>query len=828
VPVAFAGVPAKTYYWKVMVWDNGQDSSQWSGIASWQAGLSGPADWKGASWIGYADLPDSGRRMPMKGDKRSGPERDTLPLFRKAFTLRKPLRRGTAFICGLGHFEMSLNGRKVGDHFLDPGWTRYDRQALYVPLDITGQLHKGVNVIGVMLGNGFYYVPWERYHKLTVAFGYPKMIARIMLEYADGSVEDIVSDTSWQTASGPILFSSIYGGEDYDARKERRGWNMPGGDDKGWRASVVVTGPEAIRAQAEEPLKVFDHFLPRKVTLLKGGAWIYDLGQNASGIPQVRVSGRKGQTIRIIPAELVNTDGTADQKATGNPCYFEYTLKGEGVEVWQPRFSYYGFRYLQVEGAVPEGRGNASGLPVIIGLKGLHTRNAAERVGSFSCSNVLFRRTDTLIDWAIRSNMASVFTDCPHREKLGWLEEAHLMGSSVRYNYDIASIYRKIIHDMMDAQTDDGLVPEIAPEFVQFYEPFRDSPEWASSCVLVPWYLYQWYGDRETLAESYPMMQRYMAYLEKKAKDHILYQGLGDWYDIGPAHPGVSQLTPKGVTATAIYYYDLSILEKMARLLGKEEEAGQYAQLAMAVKGAFVGQFLDRQTMQVASGSQTANAMAVYMGLIDSADREAVVANIVKDLRNRNNSLTAGDIGYRYLLKVLEEEGRSDVIFDMNNRSDVPGYGYQLAHGATALTESWQAFPSVSNNHFMLGHIMEWFYAGLAGIKAADTDIAFHDIVLRPALVGDIRWARGEYRSPYGMIASFWNREGGVFDWRVRIPVNTMARVYLPAESSDVVTEGGRALTGRKDIRVIGYEKGAFVLRVGSGSYRFKRAAVSR
>ena len=817
--------PARTYYWKVMVWDNRQDSSSWSRPAVWQTGLLTASDWKGARWIAYAALPDSARVLPgpsIKGVKKTGPFRDTLPLFRKEFTVGKPLRKATAFICGLGQFEMSLNGQKVGDHFLDPGWTNYEKKALYVPFDITAQLQQGLNTIGVMLGNGFYYVPRERYHKLTVAYGYPKMIARILLEYEDGSEENIVSDPSWKTAPGPILFTSIYGGEDYDARREQKGWDAPHFNDLGWKTAVLVEGPGMLYAQTEEPIKVFENFLPRRSTRLRSDTWIYDLGQNASGIPQIQIKGERGRTVRIIPAELMNEDSTANQKATGKPYYLEYTLKGEGVEDWQPRFTYYGFRYVQVEGAVPQGVPNPDGLPVVILLKGLHTRNAAERVGKFTCSNDLFNRTDTLIDWAIQSNMVSVFTDCPHREKLGWLEEAHLMGNSVHYNYDIATIGRKIVHDMMEAQTPDGLIPEIAPEFVQFDEPFRDSPEWGSSGIIVPWYLYRWYGDRATLEESFPMMQRYLAYLEKVAKDHILYEGLGDWYDIGPAHPGVSQLTPKGLTATAIYYYDLGIVSRIADLLGRPEDKLRYGQLAATVRSAFNDKFFNRQTKQYGTGSQAANAMAVYMGLVEPADKDSVVANIVKDLRSRNNGLTAGDIGFRYLLKVLDEQGRSDVLFDMNSHSDVPGYGYQLAHGATALTESWQAYPYVSNDHFMLGHIMEWFYDGLAGIRPADSATAFHEIIIHPEPVGDLRWVQADFHSPYGPVTSHWRKWDHNFELTVSIPANTTATIYLPADTGATITENWRALPGREDIRLIGYEKGRAVIKIGSGNYTFR------
>jgi len=812
--------PAKTYYWKVMVWDNHGDSSRWSKMAWWQTGLFTQADWKGARWIGYEEIADPDRILPGSSEKEKGPLRDTLPLLRKKFMVKGPLKKATVFICGLGHFEMWLNWNGVGDHFLDPGWTRYDKEALYVPFDVTGRLKEGANVIGVALGNGFYYIPGERYHKLTVAYGYPKMIARIVLEYADGTAEDVVSDESWKVIAGPTTFSSEYGGEDYDARREQQGWDGPGFADTSWKNAVVVGGPPELHAQQEEPLKLMQIFKPRDKVRLSAGTWVFDMGQNASGVPGIAVKGKAGQTVRIIPGELLRGD-SVDQDATGSPCYFDYTLKG-GVEKWTPKFMYYGFRYLQVEGAVPEGEPNPDGLPVIIGVAGLHTRSALERDGNFSCSNELFRRTDTLIDWAMKSNIASVFTDCPHREKLGWLEQVHLMGSAFRYNYNIVNTYRKTIHDMMEAQTADGLVPEIAPEFTQFSEPFRDSPEWGSSCIIVPWYCYQYYGDKQTLTESYSMMQRYNAYLVTKARGHILYQGLGDWYDLGPGDLGVSQLTPAGLTATAIWYYDLSILSKTARLLGKTADVAGYEALAAAVKKAFNEKFFNRTTHQYGTGSQTANAMAVFAGLVAPADKAAVVGNIVKDLRGRNNALTSGDIGYRYLLKVLADEGRSDMIFEMNSRTDVPGYGYQLAHGATALTESWQALPSVSNNHFMLGHIMEWFYTGLAGIRAAEESAGFREIVLRPEMVGDISWANGDYHSPYGMISSHWKKEGKALDWDISIPVNTKAVIYLPAPTGSVVTEGRRLLQDRKDVVLMHRDGGMLMLRVGSGNYNFR------
>jgi len=642
-----------------------------------------------------------------------------------------------------------------------------------------------------MLGNGFYYIPGERYRKLTGAYGYPKMICRIVIAYADGSTADILSDNSWKTAISPVIFSSIYGGEDYDANLEQPNWNKSFFDDNHWKQAVVTSGPSKLDAQAAGPLKIMQRFTPVKRTALKPGVWVYDLGQNFSGIPSVTVHGKKGDTVRIFPGEIINEDGSINQKASGAPCFYTYILKGTGTETWQPKFSYYGFRYLQVQGAVPAGEEKADQEVVIDNIEGLHIRSAAEAAGSFTSSSQLFNQTYDLINWAIKSNTMSVFTDCPHREKLGWLEQTQLVGSSVQYNFDIASLCRKVIKDMVYAQTADGLIPEIAPEFVQFDEPFRDSPEWGSAAIILPWYNYQWFADKQTLGDAYDMMRRYMAYLKKKSVNHILSQGLGDWYDIGPNHPGVSQLTPMGVTGTATYYYDLTIMTRIARLLNKTADAKEYGQLALDVKKAFNKKFLNDTTKQYATNSQTANAMALFMGLTDPENKQAVADNLVKDIRDHNNALTAGDIGYRYVLRALEDAGRSDVIFDMNNRNDVPGYGYQLAHGATALTESWQAYPYVSNNHFMLGHLMEWLYAGLCGIKQAEGSVGYHKIIIRPQPAGNITMAAATYHSPYGYIKTNWTKANGVFDLQVTIPVNTSAEIYLPGNTQPVKAGSG-------------------------------------
>lgn len=824
---------ARLYFWKVRVWDN-KGNAAWSNIARWQAGLLAAGDWKGAQWIACENMPDSLKIVPAingAGKKELGARRNVLPLMRKAFAIQKEIRQATVFISGLGHFELRLNGKKVGDHVLDPGWTQYDKEAFYVTFDLTKQLVKGNNAMGVMLGNGFYHIPNERYRKLTGSFGYPKMICRLLLQYADGSTENIVSDHTWKTAPGSITFSSIFGGEDYDANLEQAGWESPLFNDQHWKAAIVVSGPPKLRNQMHEPLKVMETFVPQKVSQPQPGFWLYDLGQNFSGIPQISVKGKKGAVVKILPGEILaegngqDAHALVNQKPSGGPSYFLYTLKGQGTETWQARFMYYGFRYLQIEGAVPEGEANPGGLPVVVGLKGLHTRNAAATVGSFSCSNPLFNDIFKLIDWSVKSNMASVLTDCPHREKLGWLEVPHLLGNSIRYNYDIATFYRKIVQDMKLTQNNAGLVPNTAPDWVHFSPDFRDSPEWGSSSILIPWYLYQWYGDREVLKDSYAMMERYAAYLGKKAKNHIVSHGLGEWFDVDSNSKGTgySVNTPQGITGTAIYYHDLQILSKVAALLGKDSEATKYKELGDQVRIAFNKQFFDQEKKQYGTGSQAANAMALYMQLVEPQYRDAVLNNLVSDIRKKNYRLSTGEVGYPYLLHVLETSGRSDVIYAMNNRSDVPGYGYQLAHGATTLMESWQAIKtSLGNNHCMLGHLMGWFYSGLAGIRPAENSLAFKNMLIRPEPVGDLTFAKASHDSPYGKITSNWKIAGSEFNLSVTIPFNTTATVFLPASDKSEVTENGMEVKKNKHIVFIGFKDGKAIYQIPSGQYKFK------
>lgn len=814
-----------TYYWQVRVWDNKGGVSAWSSTARFTTALLNEADWSNAQWIGYEDLEDSMRVVPgvHSPDKKKIPagrvvKRAVVPLFRKEFSADKTIAQALAFVSGLGQYEMTVNGKKAGNGFLAPGWTFYDKRCLYNTYDITSLLTQGKNAVGVMVGNGFYYINRERYFKLLTAYGMPKLLCKIQVTYTDGTQEVIVSGKDWKTAPSPVVYTSIYSGEDYDARLEQEGWDKPGFNDAAWKQALPVTIPKGrLEAEEDYPVAVNNVLPVRTIQQPKPGIQVYDFGQNASGIVELKVKGKKGQSVKLTPAELLLEDGTANQRATGKPYYFSYTLKGDGEEVWRPRFTYYGFRYVQVELA-PDTVNGLTALPQVTGLVLLHTGNSAPVSGSFYCSNPLFNRIDTLIQWAIKSNLQSVATDCPHREKLSWLEQDYLMGGSIQHNFNVYHLYKKLVHDMMDAQTPEGFVPDITPEFVFFDDHafgFRDSPEWGSASVIVPWLLYKWYGDTAILRTAYPMMKKYVDYLKSKSEKNILDYGLGDWYDLGPERPGVAQLTPKAVTATAIYYYDIALLQQIAVLLGNSAEAADYNKQALAVKTSFNSRFFDMNRKVYATGSQTAMAMPLCLGLVKEEYEKAVLDNLVDSIRAGGKKLTAGDIGFHFLVQALHEGGASQLLFEMNNRDDVPGYGYQLKKGATALTESWQALKEVSNNHLMLGHIMEWFYSGLAGINQQPGAVGYKRLEMRPEIVGDITQVKGIYQSVYGPVASEWKKEQNRFWLQVTIPANTTATVYLPADRSSVVTESGKKVNSV-------WKGGRAALKIGSGTYFFE------
>ncbi|MBD1393387.1 family 78 glycoside hydrolase catalytic domain [Mucilaginibacter glaciei] len=766
-------------------------------------------------------------------DEKASPNYSSI-LLRKDFKVKPRLVSAVVCVSGLSAFELTVNGKKVSKNLFSPGWTDYRKTVLYDTYNVTPQLKSGSNALGIILGNGMYNIQPDtlRYVKFINTFGPAKAIAQLRLEYADKTVQWVNTDKTWQVTPGPVTYSNLYGGEDYNANLQPKGWDKPGfKTTTSWRKAIETEGPGGVLkglSCSAPPITAIDTLKPFKITKVNANIFIYDFGQNASMMPSLKVSGPKRSYVRLIPTELLGTDGLADRRSATQdgvrPAWWQYTLAGNGAESWFPKFFYQGARYLQVE-LYPSANG---GLPQIEQLNDVIVHSASTPVGSFKSSNELFNKTYSLVRWAQRSNMMSFMTDCPQREKMGWLEENHLNGPALRYNFDMAPLFRKSMNDMADAQLDNGLVPNIAPEYFIAGSPaltnaFRNSAEWGSSFIIVPWQQYLFSGDISLLERYYSRMKKYLGFLSAAAKDDIIPIGLGDWYDIGPKEPWGSQLTPVSFTGTAVYYYDNWIMYRIAERLNKKEDAIAFKTFSENIKTAFNKTFYNAQTGVYATGSQTCAAMPLFFNIAEPQNRPHLLNALVKDIRSHNNSFTTGEVGYRFLLRALADEGRSDVVFDMNNQADRPGYGYQLKMGATSLTEKWDAGVGNfgSQNHFMSGQINEWFFNDLIGIRPDEAGPGFRQFVIKPALLKELDWVRGSYTAVSGDIKCEWKRANDAVTIAVTVPPNTLATIYLPTSNEKNIMEGDRNIAGAEGISLLKKDKGVLVYQLKSGSYNF-------
>lgn len=762
----------------------------------------------GARWIGAitrqeAHIPE-GRTYQGAVLKESRELWDkAAPLSRRSIILRhsfRPLKavaKAELRICGLGFYELTMNGRKVGTSEFAPHWSDYDKTVFFNVYDVTGQLREDAdNEIRVLLGNGFYNEQGGRYHKLKVSFGPPTLLFLLYVTYTDDTRERLVSDASWQWTESPVTFNSLYGGEDYDARLEPDAATPWGAGN--WHPAVLLEGPKGrLMPQIAHPVRIMERY-PVKDTVCyvsdtrrhprpspasgtaRGGMLVLDMGQNLSGYPEITVRGRRGQQLKLTPGETLTADGLVNQKQTGRPHYYTYILKGEGQETWHPRFSYYSFRYLQVEGDIE----------ALKQVESCFVYNSAPRTGTFECSNPLINQTHRLIDRAIRSNWQSVWTDCPAREKLGWLEQDWLNGEALVYNYDARSMIEQTMVQIADAQHDDGSMPEIAPEYTQFTgswaRPFQESPEWGGAIIALPTLYWLHYGDLSLARQYYTPMKRYLTYLSTQDSCFILRQGLGDWYDYGPGRAGFSQNTPMPLVATAHYYQWTCYLYLLARHLGYTDDAELLNEHADSIRQAFNREFYDARRKVYGTGSQCSLALPLYLQLVPEDDRQAVLDNLVKDIHAHGDRLTTGDVGNRYLFYVLAQNGQRELLYRMLNHTQVPGYGYQIAHGQTTLTEQWNPEHGASMNHFMMAHIENLLIPDLLGIQRSGGLI---EIVPHP--VGDITWCRGSTMSEHGEVKVAWKIDQGVFSLDIDIPEGGFADVYLPYSGHAESVQGG-------------------------------------
>lgn len=824
-----ADLPVKSqtsYWWAVMLWDGEGRPSGWSAPQRFVTGMLGP--WR-AKWIAaHAEWP-IGIAESRKG--ADVPTIGRMPVFRRGFTVAKPVRHAVLCISGLGHHLASINGVEVSKAMLDPGWTDYRRTVLYNSHDVTRLLRRGDNAIGVMLGNGMYNVEGvkDRYKKFVGTFGPPKLIAELAIAYADGTHETVVSDERWLTRPGPITFSSIFGGEDHDARAEVAGWDRADATREGWQpVRVAAAPPGRLRAQGIPSMTVGTVYPAVKVTEPKPGVFVYDFGKNCSSRPALKVRGPAGRTVKLSPSEVLGTDGLISPRSIGArpnlPVYYSYTLAGRGEEVWRPRFTYCGSRYLQVEGAVPADRTGPDDV-AIVSLASEFVHTELHQGGGFAASAPLLGQIHDLIKQAVLSNSASVFTDCPHREKLGWLEQDHLNAETVLYVEDAITLYEKTIADIVDAQLPSGQIPEIAPEFVQFVGPdevFRDSPEWGGAVVIAAWKAYRFYGDPAILTTGYPAMKRYADYIEGKRADGLVVYGLGDWLDLGPRREGGrTQLTTLGVTATATYYQMLICLIDIARRVGRPAaEIADFARRAESVKAAFNRAYFDAASGQYDKGSQTANAMPLALDLVPEGRKADVLGHLVADIEKRGNQVTAGDVGFHYVVRALSEHGRPDVLHAMLMRTEAPSYGAQVLAGATALTENWDPKLGGSQNHFMLGHALAWLYNGLGGITV-DHWRSGPPVTVAPQLVPGLDEVAVGYDSVLGPVRSAWRRMGRRTGFAIEIPPGAEALLKLPVPLARL-RENGTPAAQIAGVRKAEASADGAVLTVGSGRFVFE------
>ena len=790
------------YYWQVRVWNDKDEASDLSGKQEIRVVPDKiDAEWIGAITKKDAKIPEgrfSNAVFKKDSFKTKWADVDTLStksiILRKEFSLEgKQIADAVLYVSGMGHYKLSINGTGVGNAEFAPVWSEYDKTVYYNVFDVTQLLATGDNAIGVLLGNGMFNVQrMGRYSKLQTSFGPPQMLLRMEINYADGTQQIIKSGQDWKYDFSPITFNTIYGGESYDARLEQTGYDRAGFDDSKWRNAVLTEGPKGrLTVQTVQPVRIMERYnikswkpIPAdslaaasKATKrdIHPSAFVADMGQNLAGFPEIVVSGKRGQKVTMLLAEKLTPQGACDQRQTGRQHYYEYTLKGDGQEVWHPHFSYYGFQYIQVEGAVLEGQPNPDGLPVLKRLNSCFIYNSAEEVSSFECSNPLFTQTHRLIERAERSNMQSVLSDCPHREKLGWLEQDHLCGPSLLYNYDMTRYAPKVIRDITDTQKPNGMVPTTAPQYISFGNLFDDSPEWGSTLVILPFMYYDQYGDSTLITRNYEPMRRYVDYLTSRADNGIVSHGLGDWYDYGPWRAGFSKNTPVPLVATAHYIFDLQLLTRAAEMTGRKADVEKYSALLKDVTDSFNRTFYKPDSCYYGTGSQTSNALPLYLGLTGE-NKQKVMQSLIADIEAHGNRLTTGDVGNRYLFQTLAQNGLNELLYTMLNHYETPGYGFQLRHGATTLTEQWDPRQGSSWNHFMMGQIDEWLFKTLAGIQNQPGTHGLRHLLIAPTLVGDLQYVKASTASLYGKISVNCSRT----QLTVEIPVGSDATIVLP------------------------------------------------
>ena len=768
--VSYAGKalsPFTKYYWAVKVWDKNNKSSSFSKVASFETGMMAMQQWQG-SWI------TDHRDIHLKA----------APYFRKEFKAVKKIKSARAYVAAAGLFELYVNGERVGDHQLDPTYTRYDRRNLYVTHDITALLQEE-NAIGILLGNGWYN------HQSTAVWFFdkapwrarPKFCIDIRIIYEDGSTELILSDRDWKTSTGSLLFNSIYTAEHYDARLEQAGWNEVGFDDSKWQNAIFTSAPSNhIVAQALHPIRQVEEIPAVSMRKINDQQYIFDLGKNIAGITKINLQGEAGTVVRISHAELLDKTGDIDlsnivvhYRPTDDSDPFQtdiYTLKGEGIETFAPKFNYKGFQYVKVESSQPIALSQES-------LIGIFMHSDVPAVGSIHSSSTLLNKLWLATNNAYLSNLFGYPTDCPQREKNGWTGDAHIAIETGLYNFDGITIYEKWLADHRDEQQSNGVLPSIIPSSDWGYA-WGNGPDWTSTIAIIPWNIYTFYGDPKLLSDCYDNIKRYVDHITHRSPEHLTDWGLGDWVP-------VKSKTPKEFTSSIYYYVDVSILAKAAKLFGKEEDYQSYTQLAEKIKNAINQKYFNTQTSIYGSGFQTELSTALYWGIVPEAYVQRVAEQLAQKVVEDHSHIDVGLLGSKAILNALSEHGYADLAYTLASQEDFPSWGAWIKDGATTLFEDWKVDEerrgAMSRNHIMFGEISAWYYKALGGIIPDPQNPGFKNILLEPHFVKGLDHFNAKFNSPQGNIISAWERKDDLIHYRVSIPPNSTATLRLKAKN---------------------------------------------
>jgi alpha-L-rhamnosidase len=797
-------------FWKVMVWDEKGKASRWSKPAKWSMGLD---EWT-AAWIGF-DKPRIDAEIAYKKDKLDYllvPPR----YLRKEFSIDRKVKRATLYASALGNYQMSINGKGVGDDYFGPGWTDYKIRVYYNTYDVTPMVKKGTNAIGGILSDGWYsgYIGWGK--KRDHYGKNPRLSAQLVLEHKDGTKTVVATDKSWKVNTGPILEGGFLPGETYDARLEMDGWDQAGFDASAWEKPDVTEKIEArIEAYPSNTVKVFQEIKPISVKEPKPGNFVFDMGTNFAGFARLKVKGEKGTKITLRFGERLKADGTVYTANLRKARVIDtYICKGSGVEIWEPRFTFHGFQYVGMTGF--------PGRPGKAAITGIELTSATPVTGSFECSDKRLNQLYHNICQTQRANFIDIPTDCPQRdERMGWTGDAQAYIRTAGLNTDVQAFFRKWLVDLTDGQLKNGDFPKVAPTVVAYGS---GGPAWADAGIICPWAIYEIYGDKKILQKHYDAMARFVEFRERSAPDHLApekFHCYGDWLSIKKND------TPKDVIYTAYTAGDAQIMAKVAAILGKDKDVEKYNKLYEDIKIAFNKAYVKKDG-KIKGDTQTVYILALWFDLVDGAMKEKAEQRLIKRIEDSGWHLSTGFVGTRDLMHVLSKIGRTDVAYRLLFTDTYPSWLFPVKNGATSIWERWNSWTPEkgfgdtgmnSFSHYTYGSVGQWMFENIGGIKSEGP--GYKKIILKPYITDKLTWAKTSYNCIHGTIASSWSIKDGNFKWSIQIPANTTALVYVPAASADLVTKSGKQTMDAPGVEFDRFEKNYAIYKVKSGCYRF-------